>query len=45
MKLYFLVLALLFLTTQAIGQTANKEYFITVNGNLYVPINNPEKGI
>jgi hypothetical protein len=45
MKLYFFVLSLLFLTTQAVGQTADYEYFISGNGNLYLPINNPEKGV
>ncbi|GEO02666.1 hypothetical protein AAE02nite_03300 [Adhaeribacter aerolatus] len=45
MRLYFFVFSFLLLATQAVGQTAKYEYFITLNGNLYLPINNPEKGV
>ena len=45
MKLYFFVCSLLLLTIQAVGQTADYEYFVTVNGNLYLPVNTPEKGV
>lgn len=42
---YAILLLLLGTVIPAFCQTAANEYFITVNGNLYVPINNPEKGM
>lgn len=40
------IFSLLFIVSSlAFSQDPAKEYFISLNGNLYIPINNPEKGI
>jgi len=42
---YYILLLLLFISFKSFSQTSATEYFITVNGNLYIPIKNPAKGI
>lgn len=45
MKLYMVLFLWLAISIQALGQSGEYEYFITVNGNLYLPINNADKGV
>ena len=40
-----LLLLLLLCASQAYSQAAEPTYFITVNGNLYLPVNTPTKGV
>ena len=42
---YAILLLLVSTVLPAFCQTPAQEYYITINGNLYVPINNPEKGM
>lgn len=44
-KPYYILTFLFFVTLKSYSQVSGYEYFITVNGNLYVPVNNPEKGM
>jgi hypothetical protein len=44
-KQYFVLLGLAFSSFSAFCQHVDKEYFFTVNGNLYVPTKGNEKGI
>ena len=45
LKFYLPLFLLFFSTLKTYSQASGPEYFVTVNGNLYLPINNPNKGV
>jgi len=45
LKFYLPLFFLFFSTLKTYSQASGPEYFITLNGNLYLPINNPNKGV
>ncbi len=44
-KLPVILFLLILFAVKSYSQPTDNEYFITANGNLYIPINNPAKGV
>jgi hypothetical protein len=44
-RIYIFLLSFFAVSTPGFCQLANAEYYLTVNGNLYLPFKNPQKGI
>ncbi|TXK46464.1 hypothetical protein FVR03_10725 [Pontibacter qinzhouensis] len=42
---YLTLFLLLAISAPSFCQNSDKEYFITLNGNLYLPVQNPDKGV